>query len=53
LSLTDEHGWKILFGDATDMDFKIAKLHALIPTLIAQGAKIKLIDLGKGDPYYQ
>ncbi len=53
LSMTDEHGWKILFGDASDMDFKIAKLLALVPTLVAQGARIKLIDLGKGDPYYQ
>jgi cell division protein FtsQ len=53
LSTTDVRGWRILFGDATDMDFKIAKLQAMIPTLVAQGARIKLIDLGKGDPYYQ
>ncbi len=53
LSTTNEHGWKILFGDASDMEFKVAKLQALVPTLVSQGAKIKLIDLGKGDPYYQ
>ncbi len=53
LSMTDEHGWKILFGDASDMDFKVAKLQTLVPTLVSQGARIRLIDLGKGDPYYQ
>lgn len=53
LSLTDEHGWKILFGDASDMEFKVAKLQTLVPTLISQGARVRLIDLGKGDPYYQ
>lgn len=53
LSTTDEHGWKILFGDASDMDYKVAKLQALVPTLVSQGTRIRLIDLGKGDPYYQ
>lgn len=53
LSMTDEHGWKILFGDAKDMDFKVAKLQALVPTLVSQGTRIRMIDLGKGDPYYQ
>lgn len=53
LALTDERGWKIYFGDATEMAGKVAKLHVLVPQLIAQNAKIKFIDLGKGDPYYQ
>ena len=53
LSAVDEHGWKIIFGDASDMDLKIVKLKALIPRLVAQGARIKFIDLGKGEPFYQ
>jgi cell division septal protein FtsQ len=53
LAFTDERGWKIYMGDAEEMAGKIAKLRALTAQLIAQNAKIKFIDLGKGDPYYQ
>lgn len=53
LSLTDEHGWKILFGDAREMKVKVAKLQTLISLLIAQKTKVKFIDLGKGEPYFQ
>lgn len=53
LTFTDEHGWKILLGDAREMDIKVAKLKALISLLIAQKTKVKFIDLGKGEPYFQ
>jgi len=53
LAAIDEHGWKIIFGDASDMDLKIIKLKALMSRLVAQGARVKFIDLGKGEPFYQ
>lgn len=53
IAFTDEHGWKIYLGDAGDMPEKIATLRALVAQLAAQNARIRLIDLGKGDPYYQ
>lgn len=53
LTAIDEHGWKIIFGDASEMDLKITRLKALMPRLVALGKHIKFIDLGKGDPFYQ
>ncbi len=53
LSYTDEHGWKIYLGDANQMAGKLVTLRALVPQLISQNAKIKFIDLSKGDPFYQ
>lgn len=53
MSGVDEHGWKIIFGDATDLDLKVIKLKALIARLVAQGARVKFIDVGKGEPFYQ
>jgi hypothetical protein len=53
LAAIEEHGWKIIFGDASDMELKIVKLKALLSRLVSQGARIKFIDLGKGDPFYQ
>lgn len=53
LQYTDEHGWKIYLGDADEMAGKVAKLRVLLAQLVAQNAKIKFIDLGKGDPFYQ
>ena len=53
ISFTDGHGWKIYLGDANDMPGKIATLRTLIAQLSAQNARIRFIDLGKGDPYYQ
>ncbi len=53
LAYTDEHGWKIYLGDASEMAGKLAKLRALVPQLVSQNAKIKFIDVSKGDPFYQ
>ncbi|MBM3127802.1 MAG: FtsQ-type POTRA domain-containing protein [Chloroflexi bacterium] len=53
IAFTDERGWKIYLGDADAMPGKIAILRALIAQLVAQNARIRFIDLGKGDPYYQ
>jgi cell division septal protein FtsQ len=53
LATVDEHGWKILLGDASDMELKVQKLKALVSRLQTQGTRVKFIDLGKGDPYYQ
>lgn len=53
LAFTDEHGWKIYLGSADDMAGKVAKLRALVAQLLAKNVKLKFIDLGKGDPYYQ
>ena len=53
ISFADGHGWKIYLGDANDMPGKIAMLRTLIAQLSAQNARIRFIDLGKGDPYYQ
>ena len=53
LAYTDEHGWKIYLGGADEMAGKVAKLRVLVAQLVAQNVKIKFIDLGKGDPYYQ
>ncbi|MDE3089977.1 MAG: FtsQ-type POTRA domain-containing protein [Chloroflexota bacterium] len=53
LAYTDEHGWKIYLGDASEMAGKLATLRALVPQLLSQNAKIKFIDLSKGDPFYQ
>lgn len=53
IAFTDEHGWKIYLGNADDMPGKIATLRTLVAQLAAQNARIRLIDLGKGDPYYQ
>lgn len=53
LAFTDERGWKIYLGDANEMAGKIAKLRALVAQLVAQNAKIRFIDLGRGEPYYQ
>jgi hypothetical protein len=32
---------------------KMAILRALVAQLVAQNARIRFIDLGKGDPYFQ
>ncbi len=53
LAFTDERGWKIYLGDAREMPGKVVVLRALTAQLVAQNARIKFIDLGKGDPYYQ
>lgn len=53
LAFTDERGWKIYLGDANEMAGKIAKLRALVAQLVAQNARIRFIDLGRGEPYYQ
>ncbi len=53
LSFTDERGWKIYLGDATEMAGKLAKYRALAAQLVATKANVKFIDFGKGDPYYQ
>ncbi len=53
IAFTDEHGWKIYLGTAENMPGKIVLLRALVAQLVAQNAKIRFIDLGKGDPYYQ
>ena len=53
IAFTDERGWKVYLGDANEMPDKIATLRTLIPQLVSQNARIRFIDLGKGDPYYQ
>ncbi len=53
LALNDEHGWKIYLGDADQMAGKVAKMRVLVSALVTQNAKIKFIDLSKGDPFYQ
>lgn len=53
LAFTNDRGWKIYLGDSSEMAGKAAKYRALVAQLSAQNAKIKFIDLGKGDPYYQ
>jgi cell division septal protein FtsQ len=53
LTYTDEHGWKIYLGDASEMAGKLAKLRALVPQLVGRNPSIRFIDVGKGDPYYQ
>lgn len=53
LAYTDERGWKIYLGDANEMAVKVARLRALVPQLVAQNARIRFIDLGRGEPYYQ
>jgi cell division septal protein FtsQ len=53
LAYTDERGWKIYLGDANDMALKVARLRALVPQLVAQNARIRFIDFGRGEPYYQ
>ncbi|MCL4393920.1 MAG: FtsQ-type POTRA domain-containing protein [Chloroflexi bacterium] len=53
LAYTDEHGWKIYLGGAAGMSGKLITLQALVPQLVAKNAKIKTIDLSKGDPFYQ
>jgi cell division protein FtsQ len=53
IAFTDERGWKVYLGTADDMPAKIAILRALVAQLIAQNARIRFIDLGKGTPYYQ
>lgn len=53
LAFTDERGWKIYLGDANDMTFKVARLRALVAQLVAQNARIRMIDVGRGEPYYQ
>ncbi len=53
LTFVDERGWKICLGDASEMMGKLVKYRLLVQQLVGQNAKVKLIDLGKGDPYYQ
>ncbi|MBI5303105.1 MAG: FtsQ-type POTRA domain-containing protein [Chloroflexi bacterium] len=53
LAFTDERGWKIYLGDASEMAGKLARYRALVATLIAQNKRVNFIDLGKGDPFYQ
>lgn len=53
IAFTDERGWKIYLGTADDMPEKIAILRALVAQLVAQNARLRFIDLGKGTPYYQ
>jgi hypothetical protein len=53
ISFTDSHGWKVYLGDANNMPAKVAALRVLLSQLSSQNAKIRFIDLGKGDPYYQ
>jgi hypothetical protein len=35
------------------MSGKLVTLQALVPQLVRKSAKIKFIDLSKGDPFYQ
>ncbi len=53
LAIVESHGWKVYLGNADEMDGKITKLRVLTGLLLSQNAKIKFIDLGKGDPFYQ
>ena len=53
MAYTDEHGWKIYLGGADGMSGKFITLQALVPRLVGKAAKIKFIDLSKGDPFYQ
>jgi cell division septal protein FtsQ len=53
LQFNDEHGWRIYLGDASEMAGKVVMYRAIASQLVAQNAKIKFIDLGKGDPFYQ
>ncbi|MCL5950832.1 MAG: FtsQ-type POTRA domain-containing protein [Chloroflexi bacterium] len=53
LAWTDEHGWKIYLGNSHEMESKIVKLRLLVSQLSSQNAKVKFIDLSKGDPFYQ
>ncbi len=53
VAFTDERGWKIYLGDANEMLGKVAVLRVLIAQLRAQNARIKFVDVGQGDPFYQ
>lgn len=53
LMFTDERGWKIYLGDASEMAGKLARYRALVSALVAQNKRVSFIDLGKGDPFYQ
>ncbi len=53
LAFTDERGWKIYLGGAEDMPGKLAVYRALVAQLVARNARIRFIDLGKGNPYFQ
>jgi len=53
LAYTDEHGWKIYLGDASEMTGKLVKLRALVPQLVGRGARIQFVDLSKSDPFFQ
>jgi cell division protein FtsQ len=53
LAYTDEHGWKIYLGDASEMAGKLAKFRALVPQLTGRNVRIQFVDLSKGDPFYQ
>ncbi len=53
LGFNDERGWKVYLGDASHMGGKLAEYRAVTAQLVSQNVKIRFIDLGKGDPYYQ
>jgi cell division septal protein FtsQ len=53
IAATNEYGWKIYFGDASDMAGKVAEMRALVTWLRERNVKVQFIDLGQGDPFYR
>ncbi len=53
ITVTNEYGWKIYFGDASDMAGKVAVMRALVTQLRERNVKVQFIDLGQGDPFYR
>jgi len=54
VSLLDQHGWRIYFGDDHALAEKVATMRAVLRKVQSSGASIKFIDLRfVGTPYYE
>jgi cell division septal protein FtsQ len=54
ISLSDSRGWRVCFGDAQDLQQKVAILQALLQNLAQERRSVKVIDLRFVDsPSYQ
>jgi cell division septal protein FtsQ len=53
ISITDEHGWRVHFGQAPAMADKFAMYQQIADTALAQHRTLALIDLSSGLPYFQ
>jgi len=52
LTVLTDRGWKVIFGDDRDMDFKLTALGAVLRTATERGLTFQVVDLRYGERPY-